>query len=86
MVSTAFALLPKMAVTDPLVLTVTGVELILNCVELAPAGTVTVDGKTAAGFVVVIATTTPPSGATPLRAIAPVALLPPLIVAGETVK
>jgi hypothetical protein len=66
---------------------VTTTPVIVNCAVVAPAGTVTLAGMLAAGFVSASDTTAPPAGAGPVSVTWPVEVLqPPGNVAGERVK
>ena len=58
--------------------------VMLKVAELRPAGTVTVAGTCAAALLELKATEVPPAGETALKVTVPVALVPPIIVPGDT--
>jgi len=67
------------------VVAATGVVVIVNVVELAPAGIVTVDDVLALVLLEVTVTVSPPAGAGPFRVKVPVEDVPPITEAGLTV-
>jgi hypothetical protein len=64
----------------------TGVVATLNVVEVAPAGTIIVDGAVAVGLLDVTAMTAPPAGAAMLIVTVAVEALLPATVEGESVN
>ena len=69
------------------VLLLTRIVVRVNCAALAPAGTLTLTGTPAfVGLLLVSVTTTPPTGASPVRVTVPTEFPPPMTVAGFTVS
>ncbi len=78
-----FVVAPSVEVRVAVVALVTGLVVIANVAEEAPAGTVTEPGTTTAALLEESVTTNPPSGALPLRLTVPTLDAPPTRELGE---
>ena len=74
---------PSVAVTVAVTVDETPTVLIVKVVELAPAGTVTVDGRVTLVLLELSATDIPPVGAEPLNVTVAVEVFPPITEVGD---